>query len=203
MFSGIIERLGHVARAQHDNGALTLDLATQMTDLSLGESIAVNGVCLTVVSFDAAGLAQFYASPETLARTNLGALRSADIVNLERAVALSTRLSGHIVQGHVDGQALFNSVTPLSGAHLIDLTLPPALARYVVEKGSIALDGISLTINTLSDAPDGSARIGLTIIPHTWTHTNLQSRKAGDFLNVEADILAKYVERLCKTSIQQ
>ena len=200
MFSGIIENVGTIGRSVIEAGNLSLDINTGFTDLALGESVAVNGVCLTVVTFDSAGLANFFASAETLARTNLGALRAGGAVNLERAIALSTRLSGHVVQGHVDGFATMSAVAAEAGAHNINLRLPPSLSRYCVEKGSIALDGISLTLNSVEDQPDGSAMIGLTIIPHTWTHTNLQTRKVGDVLNVEIDILAKYVERLCTTS---
>lgn len=200
MFSGIIEHLGQVRQASLDQGSLTLDLDTGFADLTLGESVAVNGVCLTVVTFDPQGRARFYASPETLARTNIGTLAPGQPVNLERAVALATRLSGHVVQGHVDGLARLETVTPDAGAQKITLILPASLSRYCVEKGSIALDGISLTLNAVEDLPDGSARIHLTIIPHTWTHTNLAARQPGDPVNVETDILAKYVERLCKTS---
>jgi riboflavin synthase len=198
MFSGIIESLGQIKAADLDQGKLVLQVATGFGDLTLGESVAVNGVCLTVVTFDAAGLALFYASAETLARTNLGTLKAQGMVNLERAVSLSTRLSGHLVQGHVDGQAELLSIVPEAGAYLIALQLPQALARYAVEKGSIALDGISLTLNAVEDQPNGTAIIRLTIIPHTWAHTNLQVRQVGDRLNVESDIFAKYVERLCK-----
>ena len=200
MFSGIIEKVGTIKRSVIEAGNLSLDIDTGFPDLTLGESVAVNGVCLTVVTFNAAGLANFFASAETLARTNIGGLRAGGVVNLERAVALSTRLSGHVVQGHVDGFATLSAIQSESGAHKIWLQLPASLSRYCVEKGSIALDGISLTLNSVEDQPDGSAVIGLTIIPHTWTHTKLQSRHAGDVLNVEVDILAKYVERLCKTS---
>lgn len=198
MFSGIIESLGQIKAADLDQGKLVLQVATGFGDLTLGESVAINGVCLTVVTFDAAGLATFYASVETLARTNLGTLKAQGMVNLERAVSLSTRLSGHLVQGHVDGQAELLSIVPEAGAYLIALQLPQALARYAVEKGSIALDGISLTLNAVEDQPNGTAIIRLTIIPHTWVHTNLQVRQVGDRLNVESDIFAKYVERLCK-----
>ena len=201
MFSGIIESVGKVRTATAEPGSLTLDLETGFPDLTLGESVAVNGVCLTVVEFDAAGLARFYASQETLDRTNTGALRAGNLVNLERAVSMSTRLSGHLVQGHVDGQAVLEAVTPEAGAYKIELSIPAHLARYCVEKGSIALDGISLTLNAVIDQPDGSCRIHLTIIPHTWTHTNLQGRRIGDRVNVENDVLAKYVERLCKPSL--
>ena len=201
MFSGIIENLGRVRAAVLANGNLTLDLETGFADLTLGESVAVNGTCLTVVQYDRAGLAQFYASPETLDRTNLGALRSGSLVNLERAVSMATRLSGHLVQGHVDGLARLDAVIPESGAYRIALTLPQSLARYCVEKGSIALDGISLTLNAVNDLPGGGCTIHLTIIPHTWAHTNLQIRQPGDRVNVESDVIAKYVERLCKPSL--
>ena len=202
MFSGIIETLGHVHGLTRAPDRLDLVLDTGFPDLTLGESIAVNGTCLTVTQYDAQGRASFYASAETLARTNLGHLTQGARVNLERAVALATRLSGHVVQGHVDGLAQMESISESAGAHLLTLRLPAALARYCVEKGSIALDGISLTLNCVEDLPDGSCRIDLTIIPHTWTHTNLSTRRVGDIVNVESDILAKYVERLCKPSQQ-
>lgn len=200
MFSGIIESLGSIEATQASDGSLTLQIGTGFADLTLGESVAINGICLTVVTFDATGRAEFYASPETLQRTNLGSLRVGDRANLERAVSLATRLSGHIVQGHVDGLARLDSITPEAGAYLIELILPQTLARYCVEKGSITLDGISLTLNGVEDLTSGECKVHLTIIPHTWAHTNLQSRKPGDLINVESDVLAKYVERLCKPS---
>lgn len=201
MFSGIIEKLGQVHSAVLADGSVTLNVETGFPDLELGESIAVNGTCLTVVTFDARGLAQFYASPETLQRTNLGSLRAGAPVNLERAVSMATRLSGHLVQGHVDGLARLEAVVTEAGAYRIELHLPQNLARYCVEKGSIALDGISLTLNTVKDLPEGGCQIYLTIIPHTWTHTNLHIRQPGDVLNVESDVIAKYVERLCKPAL--
>ena len=198
MFSGIIDRLGKVRVARHEAAALHCEIATGYTDLALGESVAVNGVCLTVANLAGGDVAHFFASAETLARTNLGNLREGSVVNLERAVSLNTRLSGHLVQGHVDGKATLTSVTQRDGAWLLSVELPKSLSRYCVEKGSIALDGISLTINTLQDKPDGSLAIGLTIIPHTWDHTNLHATAIGDSINVEVDVMAKYVERLCK-----
>ena len=201
MFSGIIENLGHVRAAVRADGNLTLDLDTGYDDLTLGESVAVNGICLTVAQCDKTGLAQFYASPETLNRTSLGSLQVGNLVNLERAVSMATRLSGHLVQGHVDGLARLDAIIPEAGAFRIELTLPQSLAKYCVEKGSIALDGISLTLNAVQDLSEGGCQIYLTIIPHTWTHTNLQTRKPGDLLNVESDVIAKYVERLCKPSL--
>lgn len=198
MFSGIIETLGRIKASTLAEGSLVLDLETGFADLTLGESVSVNGICLTAVTYDTRGLAQFYASRETLGRTNLGSLRAGQVVNLERAVSMSTRLSGHIVQGHVDGLGRLDTITPEAGAYRIALTLPQQIARYCVEKGSITLDGISLTLNEIKDQPSGSCRVELTIIPHTWSHTNLQTRQVGDLLNVECDVLAKYVERLCK-----
>ena len=128
MFSGIIETLGRVTRADKQDGNLALTLQTGFADLTLGESVAVNGTCLTVVTHAPSGQASFYVSAESLARTNLGTLQAGDPVNLERAVAMATRLSGHLVQGHVDGQARLVSVEPEAGAHKIALELPPALA---------------------------------------------------------------------------
>jgi riboflavin synthase len=199
MFTGIIDSTGRVEKADLADGRLMLQLATRFTDLILGESVAINGTCLTVVEFDDSGLALFYVSAETLDRTNLGRLRAGGKVNLERAVSLSTRLSGHMVQGHVDGMAQMLTITPDAGAFKIALSLPAGLGRYCVEKGSITLDGISLTLNRVEDQPDGSCHIHLTIIPHTWEVTNLHERGTGDVLNVESDVIAKYVERLCKT----
>jgi riboflavin synthase len=196
MFSGIIERLAKLRAVQPEDGRLILTIETGFPDLELGESVAVNGVCLTVVEFDAEGLAQFFVSAETIARSNLGALSTGGFVNLERSVRLETRLSGHLVQGHVDGKAQLAAVTPSDGAYLLELTLPRDLARYCVEKGSIALNGISLTLNAVEDSADHSL-IRITIIPHTWEHTNLQHLIPGADVNVEVDVMAKYVERLC------
>ena len=198
MFSGIIERVAQVTQATHDNGALQCKIATGFVDLALGESIAVNGVCLTVASFTREGAADFFASAETLARTNLDKIAVGSHVNLERAVSLNTRLSGHMVQGHVDGKATLNSITPEDGAYRLAFDLPQSLARYCVEKGSIALNGISLTINGLYEVEGGETRVAITIIPHTWEHTNLFAAKVGDAINVEVDVMAKYVERLCQ-----
>jgi riboflavin synthase len=197
MFSGIIDKLGKVRSIKREAGALTCTITTGYDDLALGESVAVNGVCLTVSQSYETGEATFFASAETLARTNLGTLAVGGQVNLERAVSLNTRLSGHMVQGHVDGLGRLASVVAEDGAWRLGVEVPQALARYCVEKGSIALDGISLTINSLEDVKGGPSRIGLTIIPHTFSHTNLNAAQAGDALNIEVDVMAKYVERLC------
>jgi riboflavin synthase len=197
MFSGIIDRLGTVKSARHEAGALTLHIATGYDDLALGESVAVNGVCLTVASLQH-DAAEFFASSETLSRTNLGSMRAGDSTNLERAVSLNTRLSGHLVQGHVDGKAALQSIEAVAGAWKLAVDLPDTLSRYCVEKGSIALNGISLTINSMQSRADGTLRIGLMIVPHTWVHTNLHALAPGDVLNAEVDMMAKYVERLCQ-----
>ena len=198
MFSGIIERLGKVANIHEQQGSKSFHISTGFEDLALGESVAINGVCLTVAAFKGRDEVDFFASPETLARSNLSALQMGSIVNLERSVNLNTRLSGHMVQGHVDGKAVLGTIVSEAGAYKLTFDIPAALARYCVEKGSIALNGISLTINTLEELTDRSLRIGLTIIPHTWEHTNLHAATVGDIINVEVDVMAKYVERLCQ-----
>lgn len=197
MFSGIVERLAAVESVGRRGQSLVLVVDAGWHDLELGESVAVNGVCLTVTELGEEGSASFFVSPETIARSNLGGLAGGARVNLERSVRLETRLSGHLVQGHVDGKAKLIAITPEGGAYRLELALPAELGRYCVEKGSIALDGISLTINSVSATADG-ARIGITIIPHTWEHTNLNAASPGDELNVEVDVMAKYVERLCQ-----
>lgn len=196
MFSGIIERLAPITLAAPAGGSLEIELESGHLDLALGESIAVNGVCLTVTRFDAGGRAGFFISPETIARSTLGRLGAGDKVNLERAVTLETRLSGHLVQGHVDGIARLAERVGEDGAFRHRFLLPAELGRYCVEKGSIALNGISLTINGVEPEADGIAVL-VTIIPHTWTQTNLHTLAIGDDLNVEVDVMAKYVERLC------
>lgn len=196
MFSGIIEKRARVTLSEPSGGSLEIELDSGWADLALGESIAVNGVCLTVSQFDVAGRARFFISPESLARTNLGGLSIGTEANLERAVTLDTRLSGHLVQGHVDGLARLTEREEAEGAWKHVFLLPAALGRYCVEKGSIALNGISLTINGVGAKPDGVA-LHATIIPHTWEHTNLHRLAIGDELNVEVDVMAKYVERLC------
>ena len=198
MFSGIIEKLATVHSVAEEDGTLVLEIATGFDGLELGESIAVNGVCLTVVRFNSKGSATFFVSRETMARSNLGDLQALGHVNLERAVKLETRLSGHLVQGHVDGLATLESIMPDAEAFKLVFAMSPDLARYCVEKGSIALNGISLTLNSVENDDPAQTRIGITIIPHTWSHTNLSDLSPGDDVNVEVDVIAKYVERLCQ-----
>jgi len=183
---------------------MDLTVETGFLDLELGESVAVNGVCLTVETFDAAGVATFHLSGETLSRTPLEQLKAGSRVNLERAVAANTRLSGHIVQGHVDNVATFASVEKSGDSYALRIFVPQALRQYVVEKGSITFDGISLTVNELHDdvvrGNQSGFEVGLTIIPHTWDHTNLSSLTVGTRMNVEVDVLSKYVENLLRFS---
>lgn len=203
MFSGIIERLGTVrARAMTPND-MTVTIATNLSDLALGESIAVNGACLTVAAFGPDGTATvgdatFHVSRETLDRTALGRLAEGRRVNLERATTPSTRLSGHIVQGHVDGIGHLHAVERVGASRHLTVMLPRRLRKYVVEKGSIALDGVSLTVNALGETAGETFPIHLMLIPHSWEHTVFHDTPVGAPVNVEVDVLAKYVESLLK-----
>ena len=188
MFTGIVEEVGRVVEAGHK---LRVNCRAVLADASEGSSIAVNGVCLTVVKLDDHGFSCDL-SPETLARTNLGALRVGSSVNLERPAALGDRLSGHIVQGHVDGTAEFVSLSPLpDGNWWLEVRIPPQLTRYTIHKGSVTLDGVSLTIASLA-----GCALGAAIIPHTYSNTILGTYGAGTKINLEVDLIAKYVEKL-------
>jgi riboflavin synthase len=194
MFTGIIEELGTVlALEPRSAGArLRVRCATVLADLSSGASIAVNGVCLTAVELAPDSFAADLA-PETLARTNLGDLTAGARVNLERPVTPATRLSGHIVQGHVDATGEVVALDALGdGNWWLKVRLPSSLDRYLVHKGSIAIDGISLTIASLDPGPV----VGVTIIPHTYSNTTLAQARPGTRLNIEVDVLAKHVEKL-------
>ncbi|WP_025859925.1 riboflavin synthase [Acetobacter papayae] len=199
MFSGIIESLGRVVGLDHQPHSLVLDIESDLTNVAEGESIALNGVCLTALAAVEAGPVRFFVSAETLGCTTLGALALGCRVNLERAVTPSTRLSGHIVQGHVDAMARYKGHTTEGEGRRVVFEVPASLRRYMVEKGSVALDGISLTLNTLGEEQDGVFEIGLMIIPHTWTHTTLGTLSNGESVNVEVDVIAKYVEAQCRT----
>ncbi len=198
MFSGIIEKLGRIKTVSRTGQSLTVVVETGFEGLELGESVAVNGVCLTVSEYSAGGAATFFVSSETIKRSNLGPLVAGNLVNLERAVRPATRLSGHLVQGHVDGKAILSSLTPDAEAFRLRFSLPGALGRYCVEKGSIALNGVSLTLNSVEQQPGENSLIGITVIPHTWDHTNLHTVEIGAAVNVEIDLIAKYVESLCQ-----
>ena len=188
MFTGIIEESGRVEAA---GARLSIGCAHVLSDLTPGASIAVNGVCLTAVEIRADGFSADLA-PETLERTNLGDLKPGEHVNLERPLTLQTRLSGHIVQGHVDGTGTVEGLRALrDGNWELLVQVPRDLDRYLVYKGSITIDGISLTIASVEDG-----LVKVAIIPHTYEATNLAGRKPGERVNIECDILAKHVARL-------
>ncbi len=193
MFTGIVEELGTVASiVKHDGGArIEIDCSRVLTDVTLGASIAVNGCCLTVVEYTDARWAADCVT-ETLERTSLGVLEAGSRVNLERPVRLEDRLGGHIVQGHVDGVGTLEKRDELAdGSTRMRFTVPAQLLRYIVEKGSITVDGISLTVASLTD--EG---FEIAVIPHTLSVTSLGSKEVGGAVNIEVDVLAKYVERL-------
>lgn len=188
MFTGIIEETGSVIDRQ--DYALTIRAATVIPGMKLGDSIAVNGTCLTVVHFDADQF-QVDLAPETLRRTALGQLETGSSVNLERPLALSDRLGGHIVQGHIAAAGRITSIRPEGDCFLFRIRAPKRLMPYIVEKGFIAVDGISLTV---VDKRDTS--FTLSVIPYTLQNTNLREKSANHRVNLEVDILAKYVESL-------
>lgn len=192
MFTGIVEELGQVVAVEHgtDSAVLRVRGPVVSSDATYGGSISVNGVCLTVTDFQQETLS-FDVMAETLHRSSLGALKAGHPVNLERAMAATDRLGGHIVQGHVDGTAELQQRTPGDRWEVVRFSLPASVARYVVEKGSITVDGVSLTVSAL-----GSDFFEVSLIPTTLALTTLGHKQAGDIVNLEVDVIAKYVERL-------
>ncbi|WP_250625107.1 riboflavin synthase [Pinirhizobacter soli] len=193
MFTGIIQTVGRIARIERRGGdvRLTIDTATlDMSDVALGDSIAVGGVCLTAVELGAQSFAADV-SNETLSLTSFGQLGPGSQVNLEKALRLADRLGGHMVSGHVDGLGKVVSVTNDGRSQRWTFEVPPNLTRYIAAKGSICIDGTSLTVNEVS-----GNRFGVNLIPHTVEHTTFADRKAGDAVNLEVDVVARYVERL-------
>jgi riboflavin synthase len=188
MFTGLIEDVGEVLSADRADGGLRLGIGTRLAgDLAPGESIGVNGVCLTAVAQDAG---RFFAdvSPATMAVTTLGHVIAGTRVNLERAMPAGGRFGGHLVQGHVDGVGAVTAFTREGDHHWLVVDVPPELARYLIDKGSLAVDGISLTIARLH-----ASHAGFQIVPHTLAHTSLGFVRPGDPVNVECDIIGKYV----------
>jgi riboflavin synthase len=196
VFTGIVEELGTV-EAITPRGAghrIVLRAPRVAAQAKPGDSIAVNGICLTVAELASAGF-EADASPETLERTSLRALRAGCLVNLEQALKPDSRLGGHIVQGHVDATGTIAAIDALGDGHRrLSVRYPAELERYLAYKGSVAVDGISLTIASL-----GGGAFSAAVIPHTWAHTNLRARRPGDTVNLETDVLAKYVEKLLAT----
>jgi riboflavin synthase len=198
MFTGLVESCRPVTavRARPDAGIdLDVDLGPAASPVALGESIAVSGVCLTAVNFKS-GIVTFELSPETLARTAFGAIAAGSLVNIERSLRLGDRLGGHWVQGHVDGVGTVRRLHVFGEWAELDVELPQALARYCVEKGSIALDGVSLTIARLAPSGAGMLMITIALVPHTLEITTLGRCAPGAPIHVEVDIVAKYVETL-------
>jgi len=188
MFTGIVEEVSDVISAQ--SGGLVIAADKVLQGMELGGSVSVNGVCLTVTEFDARSFSVDVMA-ETLQRTNLGSLQVGDKVNLERPLALGGQLGGHLVQGHVDGTGRVTSISWDGSAMIFRFEAPPELMRYIVEKGFVAVDGVSLTV---IDCNAGSFRV--SVVEYTREYTTLGSRKVGDPVNLEVDIIAKYVERL-------
>jgi len=190
MFTGIVEGTGEIVDATETDAGRRLQIETGFEGLSQGQSISVSGACLTVEAFGD-GWFEVFLATETLDRTYLGSLSPGDAVNLERALPADGRFDGHVVQGHVDGTAALLGAEQLGDDWEFRFSLPPALADYVVEKGSIAVDGISLTVASLSDES-----FAVAIVPETYDLTTLSEKSAGDPVHVEVDVVAKYVENL-------
>ncbi len=189
MFSGIIEGVGAVAALRRLRGDAELKLTSRFRGLVLGESIAVNGACMTVAARRGSSFT-VVVSAESLRRTTLGALRAGDPVNLERSLRVSDRLSGHFVFGHVDGVGTLESIEPEGGSALYRFSLPAGFSRFLVEKGSIAVDGVSLTVFDC-----GRRSFTVSVIPHTASATTLGRMRPGQRVNLETDMLARYVDR--------
>jgi riboflavin synthase len=198
MFTGLIEAVGTVAGATPGAAGIRLVIDTPLAaSLTPGESLAVNGVCLTVVSADAAGRVQMDVSPETARITTLGAVTPGLLLNLERSLTVGARLGGHFVQGHVDATGVVDAVEAQGESRWLTIRYPSTLAPYIVRKGSIAVDGISLTVAAVD-----AGRFSAQIVPFTWRHTNLEATVPGAAVNLESDILGKYVVRALQAETQ-
>lgn len=194
MFTGIVEEMGtirSIRRGAH-SAVLSIGAATVLSDLKIGDSVAVNGVCLTATTVDSGGFTADVMH-ETLSRSSLGSLVPGSPVNLERAIAAGGRFGGHIVSGHIDGTGTITDVRKDDNAVWYTVTAAPSLLRYIVEKGSIAIDGISLTVATVA-----AGRFSVSVIPHTAAVTVLGRKRPGDIVNLETDIIGKYVEKLLR-----
>lgn len=192
MFTGLIEAVGRVSALERRGAAAVLTVAAPLpvAEIAIGDSVAVNGACLTVTKIQGTSLT-FDVSPETLASTTTGTLHAGSAVNLERAMRLGERLGGHIVTGHIDCIARLDKVGETSGNHVLEFTLAPEHARYLISKGSVTINGISLTVNSVT-----RNGFSVNIIPHTRSATTLAGIRPGDRVNIETDIIGKYVERL-------
>jgi riboflavin synthase len=191
MFTGIIEGMGTIngLRSSGESWRVAITAEMPLADTKIGDSIAVSGACLTVVALSGKRF-EVDVSAETLARTTFGALRGGERVNLERALRLSDRIDGHLVSGHIDGVGIIKDRRTKGKVTLITISVSPALSRYTIEKGSVAVDGISLTINRCTEG-----LFDVTVIPHTGMMTTIRIKKAGAKVNIETDMIGKYVER--------
>ena len=192
MFTGLIEEVGRVRRILPDAGRFALSAKAVLEGMKIGDSIAVNGVCLTVTDFDGRSFTADV-TPETLRRSALGCLRPGDAVNRERPMAANGRFGGHFVSGHIDGIGRIAHRVKEGNSVLIEIEAPPEILSLVVEKGSVAIDGISLTVTAVD-----SKKFGVSIIPHTGEQTTLLRKKAGDSVNLETDLIGKYVQKLLR-----
>ena len=195
MFTGLIETLGEVCEVKPTPAGFRIRFSTSLArELSPGDSLAVNGVCLTVVAADGDAV-HADISPETIRVSALGSLKRGAIVNLERPLRADARVGGHFVQGHVDATGTIEDLRQDGNSYWLTVKFPPSLAAYIVRKGSIAVNGISLTVAGVDDR-----HFDVQIIPFTWDHTNLRALKAGDQVNIECDILGKYVARVAEVA---
>jgi riboflavin synthase len=196
MFTGLIADLGTVSALERDDSGARLQIASSLAgELSDGDSVAVNGVCLTAIDVGGGDFAA-QAINETLARSSLGSLQTGSRVNLELALRAQDRLGGHVVQGHVDGTGTIAATREEGFSRVLEIELEERLARYLVEKGSVAIDGVSLTVSALSDSA-----FEVSLIPETLERTNLGGSQRGDTVNIEVDVLAKHVERLMEARV--
>jgi riboflavin synthase len=191
VFTGIVEGIGRVMKVERRGGLvrLTIESPTALTDILIGDSICTNGVCLTVIERRDRNF-QVDISSETLERTTLGSLKPNERVNLERAVRLSDRLGGHLVTGHIDGKGYLAEFTRTSGSMVMSIRVPREISHYLVEKGSVAVEGVSLTISGLR-----GEEFQVSIVPYTAQNTTFGEKRVGDWVNVEVDIIGKYVRR--------
>jgi len=192
MFTGLIEEIGQITRIDPIAGGKKIRVLASkiLDDIKVDDSIAINGVCLTATKIEQDG---FWADAvgETLNKTTLVNMRVGAQVNVERALKLSDRLGGHLVQGHVNGIATITQINKLGENYFLEINIPRELTKYTIDEGSISIDGISLTIAKLNDT-----KVGVSVIPHTWAASNLKDKKVGDLVNIETDVLAKYIEKL-------